>query len=254
CDFDGWDNVPEEKVLYVGNHNGMVTFEVVMLFYAWYKKYGLERKALGLAHGVALDNVLFRWICPRIGAIPADPDVADEAMKRGYSLLVYPGGDRESMRTFKERKKIDFFQRKGFIRLALRNGVPIVPIVSVGAAETYVVLHQGEELAKKLGLYDKFRLHGMPINVQSVLFFWCLTTGLFTFFPLLLTPALFASILMPLPAKMSFRLLPKIDVQSLVDKNLSEEENLQQIYDYVVAKMQVVHTEVYDKRKYPIIG
>src|ERR1035437_8034039 len=80
CDVKGWENVPDTKCLFVGNHNGMITFEVVMLFYAWWKRYKFTRRALGLAHGVALNNPFFRWICPRIGAIPADPDVANEAM------------------------------------------------------------------------------------------------------------------------------------------------------------------------------
>ena len=57
-----------------------------------------------------------------------------EASVRDFSLLAYPGGEKESFRPYKDRKKIDFYQRKGFIRLALRSDVPMVPIVSVGAA------------------------------------------------------------------------------------------------------------------------
>ena len=148
CEVEGWENVPDQKVLFVGNHNGMITFEVVMLFYAWWKRYKFSRRALGLAHGVALNNPFFRWICPRIGAIPADPEVATEAMDRGYSLLVYPGGEKEAFRPYSENKKVDFYQRKGFIRLALKNKVPIVPIVSIGAQESYIILHRGEKLAE----------------------------------------------------------------------------------------------------------
>lgn len=38
CDVEGWENIPEHKALYVGNHNGLLTYEVLMLFYAWWKK------------------------------------------------------------------------------------------------------------------------------------------------------------------------------------------------------------------------
>lgn len=254
CDVTGWENVPEQKSLFVGNHNGMITFEVVMLFYAWYKRYGLSRRALGLAHGIVFNNPFFNWICPKIGAIPADPEFAHEAFERDYTLLVYPGGEKEAFRPFKDRKKIEFYQRKGFIRLALAAKVPIVPIVSVGAAETYVVVHQGEELAKQLGLYDKMRLHGVPINLQAIFFFWCLGTGLLTGIPLLFAPIAFASIFVPLPAKMNFRILPAIDVASMVDATLTEEENLQNIYNHVTTVMQAAHTEEYEKRTLPIIG
>ena len=41
---------------------------------------------------------------------------------------------------YSERAKVDFFGRQGFLRLALKAGVPIVPLASVGAHETYVIL------------------------------------------------------------------------------------------------------------------
>ena len=254
CEITGWENVPADRTLYVGNHNGLLTFEVLMLFYAWWKQFGPSRRALGLAHSVALNNPFFRWILPRIGAIPADPEIANEALSRGYSLLVYPGGEKESFRPFKERKKVDFFQRKGFVRLALTNQVPIVPIVSVGAHESYVILHRGEEIAEALGLKDKFRLHGFPITFRSIFFFWCVATGMFTFFPLLLAPAAFAAIFVPMPTKMTFRVLKPIDVCAMVDPALSEEENLQKIYDHVLKVIQDTVTEEYGKRKLPVIG
>jgi len=254
CDVSGWENIPDAKALYVGNHNGLLTFEVLMLFYAWWERFGFTRRALGLAHSVALNNPFFRWIIPRIGAIPADPEVASEAMERGYSLLVYPGGEKESFRAYKARKNVEFYGRKGFIKLALRSKVPIVPIVSIGAHETYVILDRGEEMAERLGLKSKYRLHGMPLTFRGIFFMWCLATGVFTFFPLLIAPAAFMSIFVPLPAKMSFRILPPIDVCSMYDAALSEEENLTRIYHHVVEVMQRVLTEGYAKRKLPIVG
>jgi 1-acyl-sn-glycerol-3-phosphate acyltransferase len=254
CDVKGWENVPADKALYVGNHNGLLTFEVLMLFYAWWDKYHGARRALGLAHAIALDNPFFRWIIPRLGAIPADPDLARDALERGYSLLVYPGGEKESFRPYKQRKEIDFYQRKGFIRLALKAKVPVVPIVSVGAHETYVILDRGEEIAKKLGLYDRMRLHGVPVTYRGLFFLWCMVTGVFTFFPLLLAPMAFTSIFIPLPAKMTFRILEPIDVCSMVSPEYSEEDNLQRIYDHILEVMRKVHDEEYSKRRFPIVG
>jgi 1-acyl-sn-glycerol-3-phosphate acyltransferase len=254
CDIAGWEHVPEGKVLYVGNHNGLLTFEVLMLFHSWWKRFGATRRALGLAHGIALNNPVFRWLIPRIGAIPADPEIAFEAFERGYSLLAYPGGEKESFRPYSERKRMDFYQRKGFIRLALRAKVPIVPIVSIGAHESYVILDRGEEIAEKLGLKEKFRLHGVPVTFRSIFFAWCVASGLFTFFPLLLAPAAFAAIFVPLPAKMTFRILEPIDVSALADPSLTEEQNLQAIYDHVLGRMQAVLTDEYAKRRLPVIG
>ncbi len=254
CEIDGWENVPEQQALYVGNHNGLLTFEVLMVFYAWLERYGQSRKVAGLAHGLILNNAVFRWALPRMGAIPADPEVADEAFRREFSLLVYPGGEKESMRPYSERAKIEFFGRKGFIKLALRNGVPIVPIVSIGAHESYVILHRGEELAEALGLKKKYRLHGMPVTFRTIFFAWCLATGMLTFFPLLLAPWAGLAALIPLPAKMTFKILEPIDPATLYDKSRSEEQNLDHIYRIIVDRMQEVLTEEYAKRKLPILG
>ncbi|MBI3557573.1 MAG: hypothetical protein HY074_15025 [Deltaproteobacteria bacterium] len=254
CEIDGWDNVPKGQGLYVGNHNGVLTFEVLMVFHAWRQRFGETRKAAGLAHGIVLNNAFFRWALPRIGAIPADPEIADEAFRRDFSLLVYPGGEKESMRPFKERAKVDFFGRKGFIKLALRNRVPIVPIVSIGAHESYVILHRGEEIAEALGLKKKYRLHGMPVTFRTIFLAWCLATGMLTFFPLLLVPGAAMAALIPLPAKMTFKILEPIDPVALYDKAKSDEANLDYIYQVVVGEMQRVLTEEYAKRTLPILG
>lgn len=254
CDVTGWENIPDGQALYVGNHNGLLTFEVLMVFYAWWKKFGTSRRAVGLAHSIALKNPFFRWILPRLGAIPANPEIAMEAFKRNYSLLVYPGGEKEAFRSYFERKKVDFYQRKGFIKLALKAKVPIVPLVSIGAHESYFILHRGEELAEKLGLKEKFRLHGLPITFRSLFFMWCVTTGIFTFFPLLLAPAAFTSIFIPMPAKMDFKILPPIDLNAMWNDALTEEQNHQRMYDYVVNTIQDSLTEEYSKRKLPLIG
>lgn len=254
CEVHGWENVPRSKALYVGNHNGLLTFEVLMLFYAWFQRYGGTRRALGLAHGIALNNPVFRWLLPRLGGIPADPDIAFEALERDYSLLVYPGGEKEAFRPYRDRKKVEFFQRKGFVRLALRAKVPIVPVVSIGAHESYVILHRGEEIAEALGLKEKLRLHGLPITYRSIFFMWCMVTGIFTFFPLLLAPAAFTSIFVPLPAKMTFKLLPPVDACAMLDPALSEEENLQRIYDHIVELIQSSLEEGYNERRLPVLG
>ncbi|HTL11922.1 MAG TPA: lysophospholipid acyltransferase family protein [Bdellovibrionota bacterium] len=261
CDIQGWENVPDKKngpALFVGNHNGLLTWEVLMLFHAWLKQTGGERPALGLAHGIAFGNPVFSWLTQRIGAIPAEPEIALGALKRGFDLMVYPGGEKESFRPFAERAKVDFFGRQGFLRLALKAGVPIVPLASIGAHETYVILDRGEELAERLGLKEKFRLHGLPITPTSLLAMWCLSVGLITFFPLLLAPAILASAFIPLPAKMDFKILPAVDVCAIAremgDSQGDKPETLQRLYDLVVGQLQETVTTGYAGRKYPVVG
>ena len=148
-EFEGWENIPSRNALFVGNHNGLLTFEILVLFHEWWKRFGSEQKALGLAHEMVFKSPFLKWMMPKLGAVRAHPEIAAQALDEGYSLLVYPGGEKESFRPYKERKKIDFYGRKGFLRLALKTRVPIVPVVSIGAHESYVILSRGEEIAEK---------------------------------------------------------------------------------------------------------
>jgi 1-acyl-sn-glycerol-3-phosphate acyltransferase len=248
--FKGWNNIPKDgHYLFVGNHNGLLTFEMIMIFWKWYKEFGPERKALGLAHSIAVKSPLFRWLCTKIGGIEASPEIAKEALGEGYSLLVYPGGLKEAFRPFKERKKVDFYQRKGFIRVARDAGVKIIPVVSVGAAESYVILDRGEALAKKLGVYDKMRLAGIPLTVRAVFFYAMVAGGFFTFIPWLVAPFALVAAFIPLPTQMTFRILEPMD-----PAGITSEEELQAFYDRVLHKMQAAMNEEYKKRKLPVIG
>ena len=95
----------------------------------------------------------------------ASPANARKALQSGAALLVYPGGDYEVHRPFWERNRVDFDGRKGFIRLALQEDVPIVPVVSIGGHETALFLSRGERLARLLALDRMFRLKVLPISL-----------------------------------------------------------------------------------------
>src|SRR5258708_6853544 len=84
CEIEGWEKLPPDPALFVGNHNGVLTFQVLMMFYALQEKFQGSRHALGLAHGIVLDNPVFEWLLPRLGAIPANPEIADEALRRKF--------------------------------------------------------------------------------------------------------------------------------------------------------------------------
>src|SRR5207302_8154706 len=88
----------------------------------------------------------------RFGTVAASPSNAKEALDSGAALLVYPGGDYDVHRRTWLGNRVDFGGRKGFIRLALEQGVPIVPVVSVGGQETALFLTRGEGLARMLWL------------------------------------------------------------------------------------------------------
>src|SRR5205823_11022457 len=101
----------------------------------------------------------------KYGTVAASPENAEEALASGAALLVYPGGDYEVHRPTWERHKVDFNRRRGFIRLALEQNVPIVPVVSIGGQETALFLTRGQRAARFLGLDRLARIKVLPISI-----------------------------------------------------------------------------------------
>src|SRR5439155_18096505 len=83
--------------------------------------------------------------------------------REGVSVADFTGGDYDCFRPWTQRHTIDFAGRKGFVRLALRTGVPIVPVVSCGAHNSVVVLSRGERLARWMPHMRLMRIKVMPI-------------------------------------------------------------------------------------------
>ncbi|EUA86595.1 diacylglycerol acyltransferase family protein [Mycobacterium ulcerans str. Harvey] len=117
---------------------------------ALYGKFGYQRPLYTLAHyGVFITP--FRASLGRLGVIHASPDNATAALRSGGVVLVFPGGDYDAFRPTLAQNVIDFGGRTGYVRAAMRAGVPIVPAVSIGGQETQLFVSRGNWLAKRLG-------------------------------------------------------------------------------------------------------
>jgi 1-acyl-sn-glycerol-3-phosphate acyltransferase len=78
------------------------------------------------------------------------------------------------MRPYRKRNRIVFGRRRGYVRLAVRHGVPIVPVVAHGAHSTAMILDDGRWIVERLGLDRRFRLNAWPITLSLP---WGITFG-----------------------------------------------------------------------------
>ena len=139
----GWENVPaDEPVMFIGSHNGGIAApDLHMMLYDWCRYFGTQKPLYGLMHPeVWTATPAVARIAAQMGAVKAHPKMGIAALNAGHSIVVYPGGASDVFRPWRDRHKIYFHNRKGFIKLALKKGVPIVPLISTGAHSTFFVL------------------------------------------------------------------------------------------------------------------
>jgi 1-acyl-sn-glycerol-3-phosphate acyltransferase len=179
----GLEHVPARgPALLVANHNGgFMVSDGCFILAAVHSAHGPQRALYGLGHD------LVHWL-PRLlrtaralGVLRAGHAVAHEVFRRGDMLLVFPGGELDAFRPFSQRNRVRLAGRTGFVRLALREQVPILPVVTAGAHEQFVVLSSGERLARALGLPRRLRTGVLPLALSLP---WGLTSGYLPYLPL----------------------------------------------------------------------
>jgi len=236
ADVRGLDDVPAEgPVLLVGNHSGGTLISDTFVFaQAFYDHFGPLRRFHQLAHDLLFQIPGVRGSLSRYGTVPASPENMRRALERDAALLVYPGGDHETYRPSWESAEIDFAGRTGFVRLAIEHNVPIVPVVAIGGQETALFLGRGRRFARALRLDSLLRLKVLPAQIG---------------------PPFGVTVLdlpgrIPLPAKITVRALPKIDLK----KSLGADPDIEKAYELVTGRMQKALSELDAERSLPVIG
>ena len=149
-------------------------------------------------------------------------------------MAVYPGGDLEACRPWTDRNRIDFGGRTGFVRLALRCGVPVVPVVAHGGQHAVVVVSRGDRLARALGLASVrikvFPFLAGPLGITSVL-----------------TPP------PPMPARLTLEFLPPLDWTEYGAGAAEDPAAVAACYADITGRMQAALDRLAAERPYPVL-
>lgn len=163
----GLERLPaHDDFLLVANHSGLGIVETVVLADAWLSARGRAPLA-AMAHPALFRIPGFGELLRAIGAVEATREGAAYARSRGAPLLLFPGGDHESMRPSWRAREVDFAGRTGWIRLAREHRLHVVPLAITGSHITVPNLAGTRTLAWLTGA----RLFGMrrgPLPVASV--------------------------------------------------------------------------------------
>jgi 1-acyl-sn-glycerol-3-phosphate acyltransferase len=236
ADVSGMERIPKSgPVLLVGNHSGGTMIADTFVFaQAFYDHFGPERRFNQLAHDLVFKTPGLRAMVQRYGTVPASPENMARALDAEAALLVYPGGDEDSFRPSWESGDVSFAGRAGFVKLALEHNVPVVPIVAVGGQETGLFLGRGKRVARVLQLNRLARLKVLPVVLGPP----------FGVTVLDLPPRI------PLPSKITIRVMPPIDLR----KKLGRNPDIQEGYRLVTSRMQRTLTRLNNQRNPPVVG
>ncbi len=150
AEWEGLEKIPASGgALLVANHAAAIPSDAPVIMHGIEKE--LQRPVYGLADHLfkALPVVGTMW--SRVGGVAAHPDNAYRLLREQQQLvLVFPEGTKGTGKTYDERYRLRRFGRGGFVEIAMRAGVPIIPIAVVGAEESMPILFKIPAVAKAL--------------------------------------------------------------------------------------------------------
>jgi 1-acyl-sn-glycerol-3-phosphate acyltransferase len=185
-EWEGLEHVPTEGgALLVGNHGGAIPSDAPVIIHGIETELG--RPLYGLADNLFRAVPVVGTLWSRTGGVPAHPDNAYRLLHDEQQLaLVFPEGTKGTGKLARERYQLRRFGRGGFVEIAMRAGVPIVPLAIVGNEEAMPIVFKSGRLAKLL-------------NVP----YFPVTANQFVFGPLL-------GLVVPFPVKFRVRALPPV--------------------------------------------
>lgn len=150
-EWEGLEKIPQGGALLVANHAGAIPSDAPAIMHGIETE--LHRPVYGLADNFFRKLPVAGIYWNRLGGLPAHPDNAYRLLREQHQLvLVFPEGTKGPAKTYSDRYKLRRFGRGGFVEIAMRAGVPVVPIALVGAEESMPILLRLPSVAKAFGL------------------------------------------------------------------------------------------------------
>ena len=236
-EVEGWERIPERNVLLVGIHSGApFVWDAWTVGIQWWRHFGKDRPLHGTAHDALMAAPLIGRYFRAMGVLPAAPDSMAAALSEGRDVALWPGGEVDSLRPWTQRDEAVLGGRKGFIRLAINAGVPILPIATTGGPDSMPVLARGRRIAKALQLDRVARLKMFPVALQA---------------PWGISPAMLPEIPLPTKIRTSFEEPIKLSNDPAKAK---DDEYVDKKYEEVRASIQSGMDRLARRRRLPLFG
>jgi 1-acyl-sn-glycerol-3-phosphate acyltransferase len=233
---EGFERLPAEgPFMVVGNHSGGIYMPDFWAFLStWLHERGPDAPIFALGFDLNFSIPGLAELSRKIGSVPASQHHGNLLLEAGHPVIVYPGGDEDDYRPWTERHRVDLHGRTGFVRLALRHGVPVVPLVAHGSHDAIIVLTRGEALARVLRL-DRLRINVLPIVAGP---------------PWGIAPVQLPT--WPLPTKVTARVCEPLDWSHLGPEAAEDPEVVRHCYEETLGRMQANLDELVEDLPHPV--
>jgi 1-acyl-sn-glycerol-3-phosphate acyltransferase len=151
AEWEGLEKIPTGGgALLVANHAAAIPSDAPVIMHGIETE--LHRPVYGMADHLFKAVPIVGTLWSRTGGVAAHPENAYRLLREQQQLaLVFPEGSKGPGKHFTQRYRLRRFGRGGFVEIAMRAGVPIVPITVVGAEESMPIVYKSPALAKAIG-------------------------------------------------------------------------------------------------------
>ncbi|MCA1839282.1 MAG: 1-acyl-sn-glycerol-3-phosphate acyltransferase [Actinobacteria bacterium] len=148
----GIENVPATgPALLVSNHSGTVPWDAVMMKFGLLEEHPARRHVRLIGADLVWEFPFISHLARKTGNAVAIEDDTLRMLGAGELVGVFPEGYKGVGKPYHQRYRLQRFGRGGFIEVALKARVPIIPVAIVGAEEIYPMVADLKPLARLLG-------------------------------------------------------------------------------------------------------
>jgi 1-acyl-sn-glycerol-3-phosphate acyltransferase len=148
----GIEKLPRGRALLVANH--AFGWDVMFAMSAIWRE--THRPVWALGEHAWWKIPFVRRLAAAVGTVDGTPENADRLLSHDELVLVLPGGLREAVKPRELRYRLLWGNRYGFVRAAIRNHAPILPLASIGADDLFDFVgnayRRGERWLRRTGL------------------------------------------------------------------------------------------------------
>lgn len=151
CETHGAQNIPDGRMMVIANHSGQLPFDAAMIVTAFILEPNKPRYLRGMVERWSSEIPFVSTLFARAGQVVGSPSTCKKLLEREEGVIVFPEGVTGIAKLFSERYKLTSFG-SGFMRIALAEKAPIVPVALIGAEEQAPAIANLSPVAKALGM------------------------------------------------------------------------------------------------------